>query len=152
MFSSFAANPHPYYISVTEIRFDSNQKTVSLSCKMFTDDLQNALDKLYKTRANLMKKSQEADSLISKYVKAKLEIVSGGQKADFHYLGYEIEEEATWCYFEAKLISNEKQVKIKSSILYDFIESQTNFVHCYYNNERKSYKLDNPNQSATFSF
>jgi hypothetical protein len=152
MFNSFTTNLHPYFISVTEIRLSPEKKMISVSCKMFTDDLQNALNKLNKTPVDMMKKSSKVDSLVNFYVKARLEVSVGDKKIVFHYLGYEIEEEATWCYFESKLPSDEKVVSVKSFILYDFIESQTNFLHCYYNEERKSFKLDNPNQSAIFKF
>jgi hypothetical protein len=119
---------------------------------MFTDDLQNSLNKLYKTPVDIMKKSPKLDSLVNLYVKARLEVSVGDKKIDFHYLGYEIEEEATWCYFESELPSDNKTVSVKSSILYDFIESQTNFLHCYYKEDRKSFKLDSPNQLAIFKF
>jgi hypothetical protein len=150
--NSFKANPHPYFISVTELRLNSGQKTISLSCKMFTDDLQMALSKLHKGQVDLMNKNLKPDSLVSTYVKHRLEVFVGDKKIDFKYLGYEIEEEATWCYFESTLPSEEKSVNVRSSILYDFIESQVNFIHCYYNNDRKSYKLDKPDQSAVFVF
>lgn len=119
---------------------------------MFTDDLQNALNKLYHAKIDLLKGNATCDSLINLYVKERLEVSVGGTTADLKFMGFEIEEEAAWCYFEAKLPSNEKTVKVTSSILYDFIESQTNFLHCYYNNERKSFKLENPNQETEFRF
>jgi hypothetical protein len=150
--SSFLGFLHPYYISVTEIRVNSVQRTVNLSCKLFTDDLQNALDKLYGAKADISKRNAVCDSLINKYVKERLDISIGKQKADFKFIGYEIEEEATWCYFEAPLPSYEQVVNVRSSILFDFIESQTNLLHCYYNQERKSFKLDKPSQDAVFNF
>jgi hypothetical protein len=152
VFSSFTKKAHPYYISVTEIRLNAEQKTVSLSCKMFTDDLQNALGKLYRMHADLSKNKPLYDSLINIYVKERMEVYVGNRKIDFKYVGYEMEEEATWCYFESKLPSDEKSIKVRSALLYDFIESQTNFLHCYYDKERKSFKLDNPTQSAVFTF
>lgn len=151
LFSSFT-HMHPYYISVTEVRINSAKKTMSLSCKMFTDDLQNALSKLYNSKADLGKRNAKCDSLINSYVKERLEISVGGKKAEFKYLGYEIEEEAAWCYFEANLPSDSRTVDVSSTILYDLLEAQTNFLHCFYDQEKQSYKLDNPKRTASFNF
>ncbi len=151
-FSSFAPALHPYYVSVTEIRIDTEKKTASVSCKMFTDDLQDAMSTLYKVPVELLKKSPKVDSLISVYVKERLAVSVGTQKLDYTFIGYEIEEESAWCYFEAALSSNERSVAVKASLLYDFLAEQTNFLHCFYNSEKKSFKLTNPAQEASFSF
>jgi hypothetical protein len=119
---------------------------------MFIDDLQDAMSTLYKTPVELLKRSLKCDSLISVYVKERLQVSVGAKIVDFKFIGYEIEEESTWCYFESKLPSDEKLVKIRTSILYDFLETQTNFLHCFYNSEKKNFKLVNPNKEASFAF
>lgn len=119
---------------------------------MFTDDLQDALYKLYGAKVDLIQKNPVNDTLITRYVKERIAVSMKNEHVDLTYIGYEIEEEATWCYFESSIVSDEKVISVKSSILYDFLESQTNFLHCYYNGNRKSFKLDHPDQSAVFSF
>lgn len=151
-FSSLNIAVHPYYISVTEIRIDPGKRSVSLSCRMFTDDLQNALGKLYNARPDLVKRTGQCDSLINKYVQERVEIMVGNSKVNFSYVGYEMEEEAAWCYFEGQLPSDARSVKVAVSLLYDFLETQTNFIHCYYNADKKSFKLVNPNREAAFIF
>ena len=150
--TSFNKKIHPFYVSVTEIRVDTQKKAISLSCKMFTDDLQNALYKLYKAKVDLTRRNPVNDSLITRYVKERITVSLKNKSVDLKFVGYEIEEEATWCYFECGLVSDDKVISVKNSILYDFLESQANFLHCYYNGYRKSFKLDNPDQSAVFSF
>lgn len=147
-----AASLHPYYVSTTEIRVNSTQKTINLSCKMFTDDLQDALSTLYKVPVELQKRNAKADSLLNIYIKERMEIMIGEEKVNFQYLGYEIEEENTWCYFESTFRSAEKSVKVKASILYESFDSQTNFIHCFFDNDKKSFKLVNPNREAAFAF
>lgn len=151
-FSSFAPAPHPYYVSVTDIRIDTEKRTAGISCKMFTDDLEEAMRTLYKHPVELLKRSSAVDSLLALYVTERLEISVGDKEIDYKFLGYEIEEESTWCYFEGDVLSGEKKVRVSASILYDFLKEQTNFVHCHYNGERKSFKLENPNRDTEFAF
>ena len=150
--TSFTKKLHPFYVSVTEINVDTQKKSISLSCKMFTDDLQNTLYKIYKVPVDLSKKRSLNDSLVSRYVKERIIISLENKSINLKYIGYEIEEEAVWCYFESALTSEDKMIRVTHSILYDFLKSQSNFLHCYYNGYRKSFKLDNPEQSAVFSF
>ncbi len=148
-FSSFS---HPYYISVTEVRIDPAKKTINMSCKMFTDDMEAALGKSLHSSVSLFKGSAKNDSLLNIYVTKHTRVLVGNKEIAFKYIGYEIEEEAVWCYFESALSVVSKEVKIQNSILFDSHESQTNFIHCYYGVDRKSFKLVNPNNETVFSF
>ncbi|MFN8711392.1 MAG: DUF6702 family protein [Bacteroidota bacterium] len=149
---SAAVIKHPYYISMTEIRIDTNKKTVNTSCRMFTDDLQQALFKLYGKRVDLQKQDTTALPLLRRYISERLQISIGGQLTKFKLIGYEIEEEATWCYLETTPYTQPGKVQITSKLLYDFLPEQTNFIHCYRNTERKSTKLVNPETQASFEF
>ncbi|MBL7885034.1 MAG: hypothetical protein JNL69_13255 [Bacteroidia bacterium] len=143
---------HPFYVSVTEFRMDVANKKMSLSCRLFTDDFQNALFKLYAKKVDFTKKDVALETLIANYINSHLSVFVGAKQVEFTYVGNENEEEATWCYFEAKLNTTDKKIRIKNSLLYDFIDSQTNFIHCYYNDNRQSYKLVNPENEKLFEF
>lgn len=143
-------NVHPFHVSVTEIRTNSTQKTVQISCRMFTDDLQSALFHLYQYKAELAKTDGTADAYLQRYLKEHLQISIGGQVVDYQWVGYEIEEEATWCYLEASNVPTQGQAQVTSRILYDYLSEQTNLIHYYRDGVRSSYKLVNPAQSATF--
>ena len=44
--------PHPYYISVVEINHNPTDKTLEISCKIFTNDFEATLEKNYKTKVH----------------------------------------------------------------------------------------------------
>ncbi|MES2726908.1 MAG: DUF6702 family protein [Bacteroidota bacterium] len=150
LISISAKMPHPFYVSVTEIKFNKNN-TAAISCRLFTDDLQNALFKLYKVKTSLNKKDTALNAFLEKYFKERLVINTANKNLTLHCIGYEIEEEATWCYFEANG-ANSNKISISNSLLYDFLPEQSNLIHCYVNNERKSFKLVNPQTQAVFEF
>jgi hypothetical protein len=152
LFLSF--NPaHPYYVSVSEIKIDTEKGFVNVSCRMFTEDLQNAIYKLYQEKIDLMQNNESNKKLLAQYINERLKIVVGDKAVVLKFIGFEIEEEATWCYLENTSLLKGGKVQILNTLLYDFLPEQSNLIHCYYNNlDRKSYKLNNPDKLAVFEF
>lgn len=150
LFNISAKTVHPFFISVTEIRSDSAKKSMNIACKMFTDDLQQALLKLYQHKADLEKGDNSSAEFLQKYISERLSVTVNGQPVSFRFAGYETEDEATWCYLEAVAFPGDGKVEISNGLLYDFIEGQTNLVHFYRDGKRNSGKLVNPNRVIVF--
>jgi hypothetical protein len=145
---------HPFYVSVTEIDHNQKTKTVQVSVRVFFDDFENALDKRYKTNINILKPKdrKQVDGLISDYIKNHLQIKANNKLLTLKYLGYQIEEDAAWCYFESGKIENIQKLDIQNEILFEQHDSQINMIHATVNGKRKSTKLDNPEKSVAFSY
>lgn len=145
---------HPFYVSVTEVVQQKNNGAVQVSSRIFFDDLERALEKQYKTKVNILKPAdrKQVDALITRYIKAHLKISANGKILDLKYLGYEIEEDAAWCYFETADVGSVKHLSIKNDILFEQHESQSNLVHAIINGQRKSTKLDNPKSEVAFTY
>ncbi|MET4547917.1 hypothetical protein ABIE26_005265 [Pedobacter africanus] len=145
---------HPFYVSVTEVVQQKNNGAVQVSSRIFFDDLERALEKQYKTKVNILKPAdrKQVDALITRYIKAHLKISANGKALDLKYLGYEIEEDAAWCYFEMVDVPSIKHLSIKNDILFEQHESQSNLVHAIVNGQRKSTKLDNPKSEVAFTY
>jgi hypothetical protein len=141
---------HPFYISVTEIRANTQQKSLNISCRMFTDDLQQALFRTVAYKAELENYDGKADAFLEKYLGEHLQVFADGRLLHFKWVGYEVKEESTWCYLEAIDVNSLGSVKIINRILYDYIEEQTNIVHFYRDGVRQSHKLLNPEQELYF--
>jgi hypothetical protein len=67
-------------------------------------------------------------------------------KKQLNYLGYEIDKEAIWIYFNIPKINNIKELKVTSDVMYEYKPEQTNIVHINVNGSSKSYKLNAPNK------
>jgi hypothetical protein len=145
---------HPFYLSVTEIRADTSSKIISISCRMFTDDLQDALYKLHDMREEILPgiENDSVKLVLAEYLKKRLRIISLREEIPLKFLGYEAEEEATWCYLEGRLTSGDSKFHVKNTLLFDFIAGQSNMIHFYFQKERKSAKLNNPESTFTFDF
>ena len=89
---SSSKTAHPFYISVTEIRSDAKAQTLNVSCRMFTDDLQEALYKLYQYKGNLEQPDAQYNALLEKYIAGRLQVRIGEKTVRFRFGGYETEE------------------------------------------------------------
>ena len=145
---------HPFYVSVTEVEQNQQTKTVQVSVRIFFDDLETALSKRYKTNVNILKPKdrKQVDQLIAMYVKDHLRIKANGAELNLKYAGYEIEEEAAWCYFETDKLPVIQQLNIQNNILFEQHEAQINMIHATVNGKRKSTKLNNPASFAEFKY
>jgi hypothetical protein len=147
-------NHHPYYISVVEINHNAKDKTLEISCKIFTNDFETTLEKNYKSKVDLSNPKDKAstDKWVSDYIKKHLSIKIDGKEVNLSYLGFEKEDEAIFSYFQADNIAGVKRIGVSNSLLHDFSDQQINIIHCSVGGKRQSTKLDYPNTEAGFQF
>ena len=145
---------HPIYVSVTEIEHNAKEKTLEVSCKIFTDDFEKTLRNTYKTHVDLLdsKIKPAMDKLVSDYVLKHLKIVVDGKPSQLKYLGYERIEEGIYSYYQADNIPSVKKITVTDDVLFEFNEQQMSLIHVIVGGERKSTKLDNPEREAVLSF
>jgi hypothetical protein len=145
---------HPIYVSVTEIAHNAKDKTLEISCKLFTDDFEQTLRKTYNTHVDLLdeKIKPAMNKLVSDYVQKHLEILVDGKPATLKYLGYERIEEGIFSYYQADNISSVKNISITDNLLYEYKAEQISLLHVIVNGNRKSTKLNNPEEKASLSF
>jgi len=75
-----------------------------------------------------------------------------GKPVQLNYLGFEIQQESAWCYFEITGIPSFKKLDVNCNLLYEWQAQQMNIFHVKENGTEKSYKLDNPKTQAVFEF
>jgi hypothetical protein len=145
---------HPYYISVVEINHNPTDKTLEISCKIFTNDFESTLEKNYKTKVDLINPPDKPamDKLVSDYIRKHLSIKADNKVSNLSYVGFEKEEEAVYSYFQVDNVPTVKKIDIVNSILHDFSDQQINIIHCIVGGKRQSDKLDYPKTEASFQF
>ena len=137
---------HPFYVSVVELNHNAKDKTVEVSIRIFTDDLEKTLRTYGGTPIDLTHPANRAaaDKLLNDYIQHKLQIKLDGKAARLDYIGFEQQMESTWTYLEIKDVATLKKVSGTCSLLYDYQEKQINIFHIKANGEEKSFKLDYP--------
>ena len=145
---------HPFHVSVAEINHNAAEKTLEISCKIFTDDFSEALTKKYKTTVDLVHPTDKAamDKIISDYISLHLQVKTDDKVDVLKYLGFEVESEAVYVYLQSDNIASVKKAEITDSILHDLFSDQTEIIHLIVGGVRKSVKVDYPNSLASFQF
>jgi len=145
---------HPIYVSVAEIEYNAKGKTLEVSCKLFTDDFEKALRSAYKTNVDLINPRNRAamDKLINDYVQKHFTVTLDGRLVTLKYLGYEQIEEGVYSYYEATGIKEPKNIQIFNTLLYANQEQQMGLMHVTVSGNRKSTKLNNPENRANINF
>lgn len=145
---------HPFYVSVTEIKHNAKNKTIEISSKIFFDDLEQQIENENHVQIDIIKPKDKAkvDLLIANYVKRHLQIKVDGKVLAMNYVGYEIQEDAAWCYFEIPKVNKVKEIEINDNILFQLHKEQINMLNVVVEGKRQSTKLDAPEGKVVFKF
>ena len=148
------AGLHPLYVSVTEITHNAKDKSLEVSCRIFTNDFETTLRKTAKIKVDLLNPSDKAamDALVNNYIRQHLKIAVNGTNISLKYLGYEQVEDAIESYFQAENINAVRSVSVQDNILYEYKEEQMSLLHITVNGNRKSTRLNNPDDKVTVTF
>ena len=145
---------HPFYVSVTEIDHNPKDKELEISCKIFINDFETALEKTFNSKVDLNNpKNKDAnDKIISQYIMKHFQVVVDGKPQQLQFVGSEDKSESVWSYFQVNNIASVKKIDIKSNILYESFESEINILHITVSGNRKSMEVTNPNSNASFEW
>ena len=147
-------NKHPIHLSTVEVNHNADDKTLEISCRIFTDDFETILGRNYKTKTSFYNAAikTKMDSLVKKYIQSHLQIRADDKIVSLNYLGFEKESEAIYAYVEGMNVPKVKKLYVTNSIMHDMFTDQTNILHIIVDGDRKSTKLDYPKTSAVFDF
>jgi hypothetical protein len=147
-----AGKPHPFFLSVTDIKYNDKNKSLEIACKMFTNDLEDALKRTTKKSIDLIhpKDKKETEKIIFDYINKRLSINLNGKFRTLKCIGFEKEEDVIWTYMEIEKCEKPKQLVIQNSLLYDFLKEQINLVSFESEGKKQSSKVSNPDKEIKF--
>jgi hypothetical protein len=145
---------HPFFVSVTEVNHNQKNKAIEISSKIFFDDLELEIEKEFNVKFDIIKPTDKAkvNALIADYLKKHLQIKLDGKIYPMNFIGYEIQEDAAWCYLEIPKINKVSKIEINNNILYQLHKEQINMLNVTVGGKRQSTKLDSPDFKAQFIF
>ncbi|RZK58458.1 MAG: hypothetical protein EOO91_08245 [Pedobacter sp.] len=145
---------HPLHVSTTEIEFNSKEKSLEISCRIYTDDFETVLAKQFKTKVDLNKQTMHKamDELVKKYLNANLQYKINGKNLTATYVGFEQDNEATNVYLEIDNVLSLQSLSLNNSILYDLFDDQMNILHVVKAGTRKSVRVNYPNKGLNIAF
>jgi hypothetical protein len=146
--------PHPFHLAVLEAEHNATDRSLEISIKIYTDDLETILKKVNKTHVDLINPAdkKQTQKWISDYINTHVKITIDGKAFSMACIGFEREDDAIFSYFEIDEIPSIKKIDISNKILYDLFDDHTNVMHITVGGTRKSGKLEYPKTEASFSF
>jgi len=153
-FSSFTTGAHKYYMSVTDIEYVPQKKSLQIISRVFIDDLEKLLQTRYDDSIELLTEGNAAanNKYIEKYFQDKFQIIIKNKSLPLKFIGKRYEDDMIICYFEAVNVENFKNVTISNLVLTDLFEDQKNLVHFKKEDRTESIMLikDKPKDTIEF--
>ena len=152
--TALVAIMHPFFISVIDIDHNEKEASLEISVRTFTDDLEKMMEKEYNVTLDLSQPNQKgkAEDYINKYMQQKIKLSTNGIKSNLEFVGFEIQKESTWSYFEVKNVKQLKQLNVFCELLFGIDPQQINIIHVKTKGIRKSFELAAPKHSTQFVF
>ncbi len=145
---------HPFYLSVTDLKYNLNTKVFEGSVKLFTNDFEKALKNELKQPIDLLhpKDREQTRKWIEQYINNHLVIKSQATKLSIKVLGFENEEEATWTYIESSECPSPKTLEVENTLLLDLLPEQSNIMQIEFKDNKQNYKLSKSEKTHVFVF
>lgn len=149
-----SVNAHKFYVSVTEVDYVKEKKSVQIISRIFIDDLESTLRKRYDKRLTFSPKNEadEVEMYLQRYLKEKITIKINGKTANFKFIGKEYDNDILFCYLEVTEVNEIKTFQIINKVLFDNFDDQQNIVKLHINNEKRSFILMEQNDKAMLNF
>ncbi|MAB57868.1 MAG: hypothetical protein CL524_10025 [Aequorivita sp.] len=149
-----ATSAHKFYVSITKIEYVKEKKSLQIITKIFTDDIEDALQHRYDPSISLdtKKETETSDEYVQKYIIQKLNIKVNGKPVQLNYIGKEYDVDMLVAYIEVTHVPNLKSIEIENKVLMEMFPEQQNIIHLKTTNSRKSLMLDKDEPSGKLKF
>lgn len=150
---SMASWAHPFHLSICEIEYRPQSQTLQVSCRIFLDDLEIALNQENNVDNYFENKSQQhINQDLETFLKEHFSIAVNDKERSPRYLGYEIEDNVIWCYLEIEKIKNLQNITVGYTVLLDTFDDQINLAHIKFNDKVKSLRFQKGKTTGTLQF
>ena len=139
----FAFSAHKYYLSLTQIEYNSTSKSVEVIINVFVDDIETALNDIHKKNFELNTKDEitDVDSYFFKYVQNHLKFKIDDTTVNYSFIGKEYDGNVVFFYLEIKDIQGVTKIEVDNTILLEHFPKQQNLVKSKVNKKHKSIML-----------
>ncbi|QEC65873.1 hypothetical protein FRZ67_00605 [Panacibacter ginsenosidivorans] len=151
---SVAALLHPFFVSMTDINYNDNTKSLEISVRIFTDDFENTLRKYHQDKIDILHPAnqEQMNGYVRDYIQQHLQMKVNDKAVQLNFVGYEQQSESIWAYFEVNKVDKVTKVEIVNNLLHDYNTNQINMMHIKVKDNEQSDKLNYPATNAVFSF
>lgn len=145
---------HKYYLSLTQINYNKETKSIQIIINVFMDDIETALNKDYNIDLQLTTKKElkNNDVYFERYLKEKLFFKIDNLKKEFNYIGKEYDGDLVYFYLEIENINQLKTINITNNVLINHFPEQQNLIKSKVNKKHKSILLTKDENSGILKY
>lgn len=149
----FSFTAHKFYLSLTQITYKSEAKSIQIIINVFMDDIETALNSDYDINLRLTsdKELKNNDVYFEQYLKQKLTFTVDETLKEFNYIGKEYDSDLVYFYLEIEEIPSFKTLKITNNILTNHFPTQQNMVKLKIDKKHSSRLLNKDENVGEFS-
>ena len=150
----FSFEKHEEYYSLTNLQYKESEKTLEITMRFFTNDMEFALQKYYSKTMELGtdREPKDMDELIQKYLELKCSVLLDGKPKYFRWVGKEFDKDAVYIYLKINDVEDFRKIDILNSALIEAFPTQENIVKVKAYNSYKSLVLNKLNPRGTLNF
>jgi len=154
IFPFFMASAHKYYVSVTQLSYVKEKKSIQIISRIDIADLELTLQERYDETIKMT--SVDEKPMVNEYVKTylnqKLKIKINTKDVTFNYIGKEYDNDVVVCYLEIENIDKITTIEISNNVLFDKFPKQKNMVKTKINSKVNNlmFTKDDRNQYLNF--
>lgn len=145
---------HKEYHSLTEINFNNKEKTIEITMRLFTNDLDLALLRHFEKNMELgtEKETSDANRSLEIYLNQKFLININNTPKVYQFLGKEFEKDEMYVYLEIQNIDKIQQISVQNSVLTEVYFEQENTIKLHINDLKESLILTKENDKGMLNF
>ncbi len=147
--------PHEFYVGLTDMVYNPESRSYEITLKLFTDDLELALEGHSRQSAHKVALERKEDAVlhdgwIQAYAAAKFAVkAKDGTPLQLNWVGRETELDVTWIYLESPAMEPLKEVLVSNTMLMELYKDQSHVVHLKQGGRTRSALLMQSRSSAT---
>lgn len=148
------ASAHVFYVTVTKVKWNAQQQRLDLTVRIFTTDLEQAIETQGGPKLRLWSPDQHPDRerLVGAYLISRLKFRIDGQQAPLEYTGMADALDATACFLQIRNVKAVKTIEVDNQLLIDLFEDQANVVQFEMGEEKKFVNLNKKLHRETVRF
>jgi len=145
---------HKYYISLCEIDFIEDKKSVQITLGMFIDDIELTLNKDNNTKLNIdtPKEVEKIDEYFESYLNNHFKLTINNKAAIYQYIGKEYDDDIVRFYLEITDIAKLNSIEISNTCLTRDFEDQQNIIKISANRKHKTFYFNKKTYKGLLKF
>jgi hypothetical protein len=145
---------HEFFVSISKVKWVTEQQVVTVSVRVFTDNLQDGVVNMGGPQLNLWTENvhDDASEWVSRYILSKLDLTIDGVECSLQFQTMADALDATACLFHIKEIAAIETVKVRNEILTELIDDQANIVRFDIAGQKKFLNLNKKLSRDTVQF